>query len=209
MKAYRTILYVLIGVLSFSSCVSKRKYLEMESFRLQAENKVTALIKENTTQAQRLNSMIADFEQMKQELLFSNAKKDQLISQLQSDVNQLKTNVQERDESIDQKTFSFGFERQQFERELATAKVNQTALQNKISVVEAELETVNNQLIDSRFINSKQQSDSEQQAIQLSRLTGEIQQLNQQLQEKDATIVRLNNDIAQLKQNNTPTPAVQ
>ena len=208
MKTYRTILYVLIGVLSFSSCVSKKKYLEMESFRLQAENQVMALTKENTTQEQRLNSMIADFEQMKQELLFNNARKDQLISQLQSDVNQLKTNVQERDESIDQKTFSFGFERQQFERELATAKVNQTALQNKISVVEAELEKVNNQLIDSRFINSKQQSDSEQQAIQLSRLTGEIQQLNQQMQEKDATIVRLNNDIAQLK-NSAPAPAVQ
>ena len=208
MKTYRTILYVLIGVLSFSSCVSKKKYLEMESFRLQAENQVMALTKENTTQEQRLNSMIADFEQMKQELLFNNARKDQLISQLQSDVNQLKTNVQERDESIDQKTFSFGFERQQFERDLATAKVNQTALQNKISVVEAELEKVNNQLIDSRFINSKQQSDSEQQAIQLSRLTGEIQQLNQQMQEKDATIVRLNNDIAQLK-NSAPAPAVQ
>ena len=171
----------------------------MESFRLKAENRVSVLTKENETQAQRLNNMISDFENMKQELLFNNAKKDQLISQLNSDINLLKSNIQERDESLDKKNFSYSFEKQQFERELNAAKSSQADLQSKNASLISEIEKLNSQLINARFENDKQKSSSEQMTSQLSRLQSEVQQLRLQTKEKDETIERLSNNVALLK----------
>ena len=199
MKTYRTIWYILISVFILSSCVSKRKFLE-------SEDQVLRFSKENEMQSQRINSMVADYEHMKQELLFNNAKKDQLISQLQSNVNQLRTNVQEKDQSIDQKTFSFSFERQQLERDLEAVKVDKTILQNRISSLEAKIvtldeerEKLNQQLLNSLFEGKQQKNSSDQYAIQVSRLTGEVQQLKKELQERDAAIERLSKNIELLK----------
>ena len=53
----------------FSSCVSKKKFLEMQSGRQRAEEKVRQLTSENNAKAARIEAMIADFETMKNELV--------------------------------------------------------------------------------------------------------------------------------------------
>ena len=56
----------------FSSCVSKKKYLEMETGRLKAEDLSRQLTTENNAKATRIEALIADFERKKNELLERN-----------------------------------------------------------------------------------------------------------------------------------------
>ena len=74
---YRKYFVIVISIVlvSLSSCVSKKKYLEMEAGRLKAEELSRKLDGENKAKAERIRTLIADYESMKNELMESNAMK--------------------------------------------------------------------------------------------------------------------------------------
>ena len=82
MKYRIFVILALIVTVATTSCVSKKKYLEMESFKQRAENRVRELTDENTAKDKRIETMIADFELMKGELMESNVIKKTSLSTL-------------------------------------------------------------------------------------------------------------------------------
>lgn len=213
MNTNRTILLITICALSLSSCVSKKKFVAMESSKLRAEERVRELTGENEAQANRIEEMIADFEKMKQELLTSNAQKDQMIGDLNGQINVLNSNVKEKDATIEEKLYAFEYERRRMDEELKKSRDTQIALQNKNAVLVQELSKAKEELTDLRF-NLTRQDDHvkrlneqaklkdqrfEEQGAVLLKLQDEIDKLKAQSREKDETIERLNNNVKLLK----------
>ena len=100
------VLVVLSTVFIVSSCVSKKKFIEMQNGRLSAEEQVRQLTEESNARAKRIEALIADFEAMKNELMQSNAMKDQYIDSLSSEVFVLNNKLNEQNESLEQTSFN-------------------------------------------------------------------------------------------------------
>jgi|GEM_PF-465287 len=213
MKTNRLNIMIIICALSLTSCVSKKKFVEMESFKLRAENRVRELTSENEAQANRIEEMIAEFENMKQELLSSNAQKDEMIGKLNGQINMLNSNVKEKDATIEEKLYAFEYEKRRMAEELQISKNAQTSIQNKNSGLAEELSATKNELADLRFNLTRQNDDSkrlndqlktkdqklEEQNAVLLRLQDETEKLKAQISEKDQIIERLTNNVNLLK----------
>jgi len=213
MKTSRLFIMIIICALSLSSCVLKKKFVEMESSKLRAENRVRELTSENEAQASRIEEMITEFEKMKQELLSSNAQKDEMIGKLNGQINLLNSNVKEKDATIEEKLYAFEYEKRRTAEELEISKNAQTSLQNKNTSLAQELSAAKNELADLRFNLSRQNDDSkrlneqiklkeqrfEEQSAVLLKLQEETDKMKAQLREKDQIIERLNNNVNLLK----------
>ena len=210
-RALRT-LFILI-LLFFTSCVAKKKYLEMQDGRLKAENQVVKLTEENNYRATRIEALIADFESMKNELMESNALKDQYIDSLNNEIATLRGSLARQKESLEQTSFTFGFERQRMIEEMKAKDDLISSLNRQLQNLENENTEVSSSVDDKNFqinlLNDKiavLQSEKETEAQK----TGELEQKLQVLQdnvnalqtkikEKDETITRLQNNVNLLK----------
>lgn len=213
MKTKRILITTLIVTIGLSSCVSKKKYLDMESSKMRAEQRVRELTDENEMQATRIAKMIAEYEAMKQDLLVSNAQKDEMISNLNSEINGLKSNVQEKDETIEEKLYAFAYEKRQLNESLEKDKSMIEELKQENKALSGELSQTKETLADTKFSLSREKSNVEKlngelqkkdglyeaQMQQIASLKADIQKLKVEAQEKDETIERLNNNVSLLK----------
>jgi len=199
--------------LIFTSCVSKKKFTEMQDGRLLAEEQVRQLTAENNARAARIEAMIADFESMKNELMGSNAEKDQYIDNLNREMAGLNEQLNEQRQSLQERNFTFGFERERLSETLAEREKTIQALERQIAEKERENErqsaTLSDRNVRISALNDqismlkaekergeRQRTDMEQQA---QRLRNEINTLKAQMEEKDQTITRLQNNVNLLK----------
>lgn len=208
-----SVLFILAGLLAFPSCVSKKKYLEMESGRLKAEALSRRLDEENSQKAARIKALIADFESMKNELLENNAIKDNYIDSLNGEVFTLTENLKTQKESLKETSFTLGFEQQRLADALTEKDRNIAALKREIEQKESEI-TAKNSTIDQRNfdlgrikeetalmqgkLNSGDQKVAELQA-ELQQVKNETGKLRADIKEKDAAIMRLENNVKLLK----------
>ena len=207
------ILYVFSIVLITSSCVSKKKFIEMQDGRLKAEEQVRQLTKENNDKAIRIEALIADFETMKNELMLSNAMKDQYIDSLNSEVFVLSELLNERTESFETTSFNFDFERQRLNTAIADKDKTIRTLESKISQMESEI-AQKTQLADQYSFDKRQLTDrisvltgqlkTEENKLanlqnQMEGVRSEVEALKAQIKEKDDTITRLENNVTLLK----------
>lgn len=206
-------LLTLVVLLAFSSCVSKKKYLEMEAGRLKAEELSRQLTEENNQKAARIKALIADFERMKNELLESNAIKDQYIDSLNGEIFTLAENLKLQKESLKETNFTLGFEQQRLTDELAEKERNIAALKREIEQREGEVAAKNAEIDQQKFNLGQVQQESqllqgkiksgEQQVValqaELQEMKNETAKLQTQLKEKDAVIARLENNVKLLK----------
>jgi chromosome segregation ATPase len=213
MQTSRLIIMTIICALSFSSCVLKKKFVEMESSKLRAEERVRELTSENEAQANRIEEMIAEYEKMKQELLGSNAQKDEMIGKLSGQINLLNSNVKEKDATIEEKLYAFEYEKRRTAEELEISKNAQTSLQNKNTSLAQELSATKNELAELRFNQQRQNDDAkrvdeqirlkdqkfDEQSAVLLKLQEETDKLKAQIREKDQIIERLTNNVNLLK----------
>jgi chromosome segregation ATPase len=193
--------------------VLKKKFVEMESSKLRAEERVRELTSENEAQANRIEEMIAEYEKMKQELLGSNAQKDEMIGKLSGQINLLNSNVKEKDATIEEKLYAFEYEKRRTAEELEISKNAQTSLQNKNTSLAQELSATKNELAELRFNQQRQNDDAkrvdeqirlkdqkfDEQSAVLLKLQEETDKLKAQIREKDQIIERLTNNVNLLK----------
>ncbi|NQU84936.1 MAG: hypothetical protein HQ541_04175 [Mariniphaga sp.] len=200
-------------LLIFTSCVAKKKYLAMEAGRLNAELQVRDLTAENNAKKQRIEAMIIDFEELKNELLESNAIKDQYITTLNNEISTLQSNVSLTTETLEEKDYAFEFEKRRLNNTI-------TERDTKIRQLENELESWKNTAfnqsseIDSKNFELRQEKDKvtllegeknvQQLKIEnldsaLKTIQDEISNLNSQIKEKDAEILKLKNNVKVLK----------
>lgn len=200
-------------LLVFSSCVSKKKFLEMQDGRLKAEELSRKLSDENDAKAERIKALIADFESMKNELLESNALKDNYIDTLNRKIFLLNEDLNKREESLQETSFNLDFEKQRLTNALNSKDKTIKSLQAKVEELNTEVynaSTVVNQkdfeigklkdqvqALDGKIESGK--SEIAKLQVELQKTETETKKLQSQLKEKDATIMRLENNVKLLK----------
>ena len=197
----------------FSSCVTKKKYLEMESGRLKAEELSRQLSDENNAKAVRIEALIADFESMKNELLESNAIKDNYIDSLNNEIFIMGENLNENQESLQKTSFNLDFEKQRLTDALNTKDKTIKSLQSKVEGLETEVSNINTVVNQKDFEIGKmndqvkvleekiQTGDKKLAELQseLDKVKAETNKLQSDIKTKDATISKLENNVKLLK----------
>ncbi len=211
------VLLFLISGLFMHSCVSKKKFVEMQEGRLQAEQQVRKLTQETNNQAARIEALIADFEEMKNELLGNNAMKDQYIDSLNSEFFMLNELMTEQKESLKESSFTYGFEQQRMKQVMEEKDSRIRSLQSQVESLEEEISQQASVIDDKNFQISRLNDEVENLEGQLSRaesqaenveekmeaqvqdLKSQVNELQATLKEKDAAITKLQNNVRLLK----------
>lgn len=211
------ILLFLISGFFLHSCVSKKKFVEMEQGRLQAEDQVRRLTQENNNRAARIEALIADFEEMKNELLENNALKDQYIDSLNSEILSLNNLLSQQKESLQETSFTFGFEQQRMKQIMEEKDARINSLQSQVESLEEEvsqktsvideknfqISQLNDQVDNllSQVSSAKSQAEKLEQELgkQIQDLKSQVNELQTTMKEKDATITKLQNNVKLLK----------
>ena len=211
-KKYLIFIFSLLFA-GFSSCVSKKKFLEMEAGRLKAEELSLKLDGENQNKAARIEAFIADFEAMKNELMESNAAKDQHIDSLKTELGTLLTELNKQSRSLEETSFTLDFEKQRLSNVLETKDKNILKLQSEVENLEEQLSEKEQEIDERNFELNKLneqakllegeirsgKSKMEKLEMQLEQIKSEAGQLQEQTKEKDAKISKLQNQINLLK----------
>lgn len=207
------ILLITSIIFVFSSCVSKKKFLEMQDGRLKAEDIVRQLTDENNARAQRIEALIADFETMKNELMQSNAIKDQYIDSLNSEVFVLNENLSQQEESLQESSFNLDFEKQRLTTAIENKDKSIRTLESRIVQMETEIESkssvIDQYSFDKRQLNEQvNMLDTEKRTVEtkledlqaeLQTIKAETATLKSEIEEKDSIITRLENNVKLLK----------
>jgi len=208
-----SILFVGAILITFSSCVSKKKYIEMETGRLKAEELSRKLDEESNAKSLRIEGLIADFESMKNELMENNAIKDHYIDSLNGEIFTLAENVEKQMESLKKSSFTLDFEQQRLTNALKEKDKSIAVLNSQTERLEAEISTKNS-AIDQRNFELRQMRDEAEVLqgkiktgdsklielqSQLNQVKSETIKLQEQIKEKDANISRLENIVKLLK----------
>lgn len=207
------ILLITSIIFVFSSCVSKKKFLEMQDGRLKAEDIVRQLTDENNARAQRIEALIADFETMKNELMQSNAIKDQYIDSLNSEVFVLNENLSQQEESLQETSFTLDFEKQRLTTAIENKDKSIRTLESRIVQMETEIESkssvIDQYSFDKRQLNEQvNMLDTEKRTVEtkledlqaeLQTIKAETATLKSEIEEKDSIITRLENNVKLLK----------
>ncbi len=211
-RKYFIILFSIVLV-SLSSCVSKKKYLEMEAGRLKAEELSRKLDAENNAKAERIKALIADYEEMKNELMESNAIKDQYISELKQEMHTLSQNLNKKTESLQETSFNLDFEKQRLSNALNSKDQNIKSLQAELSKLENEVSekssVIDQKNYDIRQLNEQAKvfegkiKSGETKLLdlqkQLDKSKAGAKSLQKEMDEKDASIQKLQNQVNLLK----------
>lgn len=207
------ILIVFSLVFLVPSCVSKKKYLEMTSSKQQADARIEELNSVVSGKNQRIEKMIADFEQMKNELMESNAIKDQYIDSLSGELNKLAKTVNVKESVIGQKETSFEFEKRRLTEDLEEQRKLVRNKQLEMNQLSDEIKTLNENLSQLTFDLNREKGEKQVLLGNLetrdasiaelntatAKLKTEIQSLKKQMADKNETIKRLENNVQLLK----------
>ena len=207
------LLLISSSILLNPSCVAKKKYLAMESARRLSDSKVLELNEIVAGKNDRIEKMIADFEQMKNQLMESNAIKDQYIDSLSGEINKLAKVVNVKESVIGEKQNSFEFERRQLTEELTAQKLLLSNKQSEMNQVSTDFKKLKDEQTQLQFDLNREKD--EKQVLQgnltssvthiaelnttVTKLKSEIQNLKKQLNDKNETITKLENNVKLLK----------
>ncbi len=213
MKKRKILLFAAVSLMIFTSCVSKKKFVEMQNGRLNAEEQVRHLTDENNARAARIEALISDFEAMKNELMENNSEKDQYIDNLSKEIAGLNVQLSEQKQSLQEKSFTYGFEKDRLSETVQERDKKILTLERQITELEKELSSQATTLSDRNirintltdqmsFLENEKEAAARQQEAQMQQvenLKKEINTLKGQISEKDQTITRLQNNVNLLK----------
>lgn len=210
-KKYYLILAVFI--IFTSGCVSKKKFLEMQTGRINAEKLAAELDQQNKEKALRIEALIEDFEAMKNELLFSSTVKDQYIDSLKSQIYVLNENLNKQKESLKETSFNLGFEKQRLTNAIRVKDQSIAQLEERVASLEQSI-SEKNSVIDQRNFDLKRTenqvnvlegkltaAENKQTTLraELDKVRKQTKILQKQIGEKDTEISKLQNNVKLLK----------
>lgn len=204
---------VVVIPLVLSSCVAKKKFLEMEAGRLKAEQKVRELDQANIDKSRRIDVLIADYESLKSEMLESNAIKGQYIDSLRKEMTLLSSDVNQTSETLEEKQYAFEFEKRRLNNVVSEKDNKILSLNNEVVRLKNEIREKTSVVSQKSFEISQQQSTisklESEKLTQVNKLQENLEKLDQlqkiiaqlqaQIKEKDETITRLSNNVKLLK----------
>ena len=212
-----SIIFLTAVALIFTSCVSKKKFVEMQSGRQRAEQRVRELTEANNTKAARIDAMIEDYEEMKNSLLENNAIKDDYIDSINMVMFNLEDELAEQQKSLQKTSFTLDFEKQRLTEALANKDRTILRLENEIEELENDIASSSSlidqknydiNLLDDKVEQLEKQVEAKDDRMETLELElenareecqEEVTKLKAQIQEKDETITRLENNVKLLK----------
>ncbi|MCF8359028.1 MAG: hypothetical protein K9H26_09740 [Prolixibacteraceae bacterium] len=203
---HRIPIVVLLFLLFFFSCVSKRKYLEMEDSRNRAEQR----IRELTDEVDRLKK---EFNSKKNEFHYNNNTKENYIDSLNRTIIRLHTDLSTKDESIEDQIFTFQVEKRRLNQLLSDKDKQIRNLNRESNALQLQIDDLNREIQDMSFKlkNSDSSTRSLERQIQVKeqkindlqskydRCQREISALNTKISEQKQEIERLTNNVNLLK----------
>lgn len=213
MQPNKIVLLPAVALIVLSGCVSKKKYLEMESLKLNAEKQVSQLTRQNDDMQKRIKTMIADYESIKADMLATNAHKDQLISNLHQEMSTISNSAAEKNSNMEDKLYAYEYEKRQLQSKIDGFETNVKSLTEKNQTLVTQLNSTQSNLStlkfdsnqkDSEITKLNQQLKSNGSAVskyqtQINNLNTDIAALKKASAEKDQTIKRLQNNVDLLK----------
>lgn len=213
MQPNKIVLLPAVALIVLSGCVSKKKYLEMESLKLNAEKQVSQLTRQNDDMQKRIKTMIADYESIKADMLATNAHKDQLILNLHQEMSAISNSAAEKNSNMEDKLYAYEYEKRQLQSKIDGFETNVKSLTEKNQTLVTQLNSTQSNLStlkfdsnqkDSEITKLNQQLKSNGSAvskyqIQINNLNTDIAALKKASAEKDQTIKRLQNNVDLLK----------
>jgi len=207
------ILFVSVLFVGLSSCVSKKKFLEMEAGRLKAEELSRKLDAENRDKAVRIEVLIADFEAMKNELMESNAAKELHIDSLKTELSTLLTDLNKKERSLEETSFTLDFEKQRLSNALEAKGQQVLKMQAEIESLEDQISEKDQEIDERNFEINKLneqakllqgeiksgQSKAENLQAQIAQAKKDVVNLQEQIKSKDVEITKLQNQVNLLK----------
>ncbi|MFV0289381.1 MAG: hypothetical protein ACK5IJ_00565 [Mangrovibacterium sp.] len=213
MRFNKIIALCALCAIAFSACVSKKKYLEMESLKLNAEKQVRQLTKENGDMQKRVSTMIADYETIKAEMLATNAHKDQLISNLHKEMAVVSSSAASKNSDMEDQLYAYQYEKRQLQTKIDNSEKNVQELTARTNDLAAQLGNLQSGLSNMQFESGKKDSEitrlnqqiqsngnvASKYQSQVAELNTQIEKLKKASAEKDQTITRLQNNVDLLK----------
>lgn len=215
MKYRQLSLFVSLAVVILlgQSCVSKRKYLEMEQGKIRAANRVLTL----TTTVDSLNHLTrnirSEFNKMQNELRQSNAVKDTYIDSLNVITDRLTSNVAKVNADMSDKIYAFESEKRQLKAAIVQRDQQIDNLNNQITEGESQVKELKKKLGDLRFdLNNQKdatqakvnqievvQNQLKETKTQLKKAQSEIASMQNEMDKKNAELKKLRNNVILLK----------
>jgi len=178
----------------------------MENLKLSADENIRQLTDENKAKDSRIKVMISDFERMKNELMESNAKKDQMLSDYSNGINLLKSNVKSTSQTMDEKIYSFKFEKRRLNEELKNSRDSVSLLKIQIQSLSTSLNSAKSDMANIQFDLEREKNKSSRAEGQNSSINKKYQEqlkiidsLKSEIKKKDEKIEQLQNNVNLLK----------
>lgn len=206
---------ICIVVLTTSSCVTKKSYLEMQNGRYRAEKRVIDLNKETADLNAKIIRLATEFNNIQFQLKVSNAEKDKTIDSIHSSLLKNTSMITEKSEDLDLRLFSLQSEKRQLKSKITNLTEKNSTLEREIAQLNSKMESLNGSIIDAKYNlnNSKDEvagytrqikslnKKIEQLGEDNSKLESSIESLNEEMATKDAEITKLKNNVKLLKGN--------
>lgn len=205
--------FIFLTLIIATSCVSKRKYLETDSARVNALRKADTLSQEVSALKGGIVDLKKEFNSMQNELRLSNARKDAYIDSLSKKAVGLSTVISKKDESLSDQVSVYQTEKQHLSSTIAQNQSTINELTGKIKEQENVIAQIRQETSSLKFdlANQKEAAESKTSAIksleeQISKLEAEtnkhkkeIASLKKQITAKDSEIEKLTNNVKLLK----------
>lgn len=215
MKYRQLILLVSLAVVMLlgHSCVSKRKYLEMEQGKIRAANRVIALTSTVDSLNHLTTNIRSEFNKMQNDLRMSNAVKDTYIDSLNVVIGNLSSNVAKTNANMSDKIYAFETEKRQLKAAIEQRDKQIDELNNEIKSGEAQVKELKKELGDLRF-DLNNQKDATQAKVnqievvqnqlneakaELKKAQSNIASMQDEMDKKDAELNKLRNNVKLLK----------
>lgn len=187
-SAKSVLIIVTLVVLILPSCVSKKKFVEMEGYRTRAEQRVVELTKE-------VADLKVEFEQYNNKFYYNNSVKDQMIDSLSNVIVSLHSDLSSKSENIEDQIFSFQVEKRRLnqlladkDREIRIAQRNAEMLKVKADDLQREIDDANVKLR-----NSESTAAANERAVAMK--DGELEKLKNQIEKQSGDLVRLQKEM--------------
>lgn len=186
-------------ILLLPGCVAKKKYIEMESYRTKAEQRV----KELTLNVAELQN---EFNGYKNDFHYSNSAKDLYIDSLTSVITGLNSDLSSKDANIEDQVFSFQVEKRRLnqllaekDREIRMAQRNTDVISVQLNDAKQEIDNLNIKLKNAESTGNAAQQKSQLQADEVEKMKVEIQKRSEEIRKLQSDLKSKNDQIEALQ----------
>ena len=185
----RFILLLIIFSALLSSCVTKKKYLEMEAYKNRAEERILVLTK-------NVADLKEEFDAYSYKFQYNNSEKDLLIDSLSGVIVDLNSDLSSKAENIEDQIFSFQVEKRRLNQLLAEKDREIRQLQRSSETMKISFDDLQNEIADLKIDIRNAESSSASVQRQVDQKQRDIDRLNGQLEKQTAQMADLRKQIS-------------